>query len=194
MRTKRRQAALPPLGMTMDTWVAQLVAKDFANRAPVIDLAERLGRSIPNTVAVLQRIPGLKAVDKDQGVWMVTPPEGAAAHATAPAAARFAPVPAAAPAPKPATVPPRADPEATTGKFAIEDGVPLVKGRVNPLVFRMPLESIQVGQSFLVPDSAISDVKNPQMVVTHALTKHKAEGQKFTARKVPEGVRVWRTE
>lgn len=81
--------------------------------------------------------------------------------------------------------------------FTVEEGVP-----TPPDKRRWPFRCMEVGDSFLVPKGSVSKNGEPTTMgrVTSAAASYthriKAAGRtvRFTCRKVPEGIRVWRVE
>jgi len=72
--------------------------------------------------------------------------------------------------------------------ITVDKGVPIPNFRTAPRKSKYPWRDLEVGDSFLVPDTT-SERFGPQ-----AREAGLRLGRKFTVRKVEEGVRVWRTE
>lgn len=73
--------------------------------------------------------------------------------------------------------------------YVIEKGVALPKGKRSEKSTKYPFKSMEVGDSFLVPDfTSIVSLRSQASVTGRTL------GKKFSVRLVEQGVRIWRVE
>lgn len=73
--------------------------------------------------------------------------------------------------------------------YVIEKGVALPKGKRAEKSTKYPFKSMEVGDSFLVPDGT-----NVVSLRAHASASGRALGRRFSVRLVEQGVRIWRVE
>lgn len=73
---------------------------------------------------------------------------------------------------------------ASNSEFKIERNIPIHRHRHT----KFPFAEMEIGDSFLLPDATSTNAATP------AYKWAKANGWKFTARKLEKGVRVWRIE
>ena len=77
-------------------------------------------------------------------------------------------------------------------RYEIGKGLPIPKGtgcggfRPRPAIY--PLEELEIGESFLVPD-----LKKGRSARAIARFTARKNGRKFASRKTSEGIRIWRT-
>lgn len=80
--------------------------------------------------------------------------------------------------------------------YKIQTGVPLPPRRTAQRFTKYPFADMLVGDSFLVPKTeAKGDLKKLMSRISAASAGAKqALGFKFALRKMPDGVRIWRTQ
>jgi hypothetical protein len=69
--------------------------------------------------------------------------------------------------------------------FTLERGLDIPNRRTSP---KYPYDQLELGDSFYIQDAELSKVCNANY------REWRRTGKKFTARKVDQGVRVWRIE
>ena len=75
-------------------------------------------------------------------------------------------------------------------KIEIESDIPVPASYTNGRPASYPFRQMLVGQSIFIP---ASDVE-PHQAAKRAYAASRRTGYKFTCRKMPDGVRVWRVE
>ncbi len=75
--------------------------------------------------------------------------------------------------------------------FIIEKGLPMPAAARHRRISKYPFAQLEVGDSFLVPDTPQSKAENRANSATNVANQRLAP-KHFGARRVTEGVRIWR--